>query len=125
MPGVTPYPRLSEEQTFELRKKGYTVSTTTRDGTTYMPVGGGVMLSKDSVTDIMETNRLLNRLHHMQTSIVRFIESDMDRGVLPNPSPIELRLRYLGNEPCVEDVRNGDIYRVDEHRVTRLRGGVI
>jgi hypothetical protein len=83
------------------------------------------MLSKDSVTDIMETNRLLNRLHHMQTSIVRFIESDMDRGVLPNPSPIELRLRYLGNEPCVEDVRNGDIYRVDEHRVTRLRGGVI
>ena len=125
IPGVTQYPPLSDEQVFELRRVGYSVFTTVQDGTTYMPVEGGVMLSGDSVNDVMKTNRLLTWLHHMQTSIVQFIERDKHSGVLSYPSPIDLRLRYVANEPCVEDVQNGDIYRVDEHGVTRIRGGVM
>ena len=124
MPGVTPYLKLSDEQTFELRFNGYNVLTTMRDGTTYMPSGGGVMWSGDSVTDTMKADRLLNWFHHIQDCIVRFIEADKDRGDPPYAFPVELRLRYLGNEPCVEDVRNGDVYRVAEDGVARISGRV-
>ena len=124
IPGVTPYVRLSDEQTFELTRAGYSTFTTTRDGTVYMPPGGGVMWSGDNAIDIMKTNQLLNRLHHMQTSIMRFIERDKDNGVPPYTLPIELRLCVLDNEYCVEDVENGDIYRVAEYGVVRMSGGV-
>ena len=124
IPGVTPYVRLSDEQTFELTRAGYSTFATTRDGTVYMPPGGGVMWSGDNAIDIMKTNQLLNRLHHMKTSIMRFIERDKDSGVPPYTFPIELRLCVLDNEYCVEDVENGDIYRVAEYGVVRMSGGV-
>ena len=60
----------------------------------------------------------------MQTSIMQFIERDKDSGVPPYTFPIELRLCVLDNEYCVEDVENGDIYRVAEYGVVRMSGGV-
>ena len=74
IPDVTPYVPLSGEQTFDLTRAGYSTFVTTRDGTVYMPPGGGVMWSGENAIDIMKTNQLLNRLHHMQTSIIQFIE---------------------------------------------------
>ena len=121
IPDVELYPPLSAEQIFDLTRAGYSTLTTTRDRTVYMPPGGGVMWSGDNALDIRKTNRLLSRLHDMQTSIIQFIEIVEDRSVRPYAMPIELRLCVLDGEYCVEDVEHGDVYRVAEYGVVRLR----
>ena len=122
MPGIVLYPQLSDEQTFALSRAGYSTPISMGDGTVYMPPGGGVMWSRDNADDIMKTNRLLNRLHEIQTSIVQFIDREEDRRVSRYTFPIRLRLRILDNEYCVEEVETGDLYWIAEYGVVRMNG---
>ena len=116
------YPPLSAEQRFDLTCAGYSTLVTTRDGTVYMPPGGGVMYSGDNADDIREANRLCNHLHQLQTSITRFIEgSKGGEGGVPYKFPIELRLCFIDGDICAKDVKSGDIYWVAEYGVVRMR----
>ena len=124
MTGVTPSPPLSAEDRFDLACAGISTLATTRDGTVYMPPGGGVMSSGDNADDIMATNRLMNHLHELQTSIVRFIEGDKGNQDAPYSFPIELRLCVVDNENCAKDVKNGDLYWVADYGVVRMCGGI-
>ena len=115
------YPPLSAEDRFGLTCAGYSTLVTTKDGTVYMPPGGGVMYSGDNADDIREANRLCNHLHKLQTSITRFIEGSIgSEGAVPYYFPIELRLCFIDNDICAKDVKSGDIYWVAEYGVVRM-----
>ena len=108
------YPRLSEDQSREIRlSKSFMSLTEMRDGTVYFPPGGGVATSGDNLRDVMETDRVLRMLTEMQASIVQFIEDERDTADAPrHSSPVNLRLFDLGKETCsVKDESNGHVYQ--------------
>ena len=108
------YPRLSEDQSREIRlSKSFMSLTEMRDDTVYFPPGGGVATSGDNLRDVMKTDRMLRMLTEMQVSIVQFIEDERDTAdAPPHSSPVNLRLFDLGKETCsVKDESNGHIYQ--------------
>ena len=68
--------QLSEEQVRELRRKRINHVLTMQDGTVYRPPGNGTTVSGENVADIIETEWWLDRLRHLQQSIVGFIERE-------------------------------------------------
>ena len=120
-PDIALYPAdLSNEDTYKLVHSGYMTFATARDGTVYMPPGGGVMWSRDNFNDAIMTDRLLNSLSRMQSAIVRFLQTDSSA---THESPIRLSLCVDRGKYCVRDLDNDEVYEVPEPGVVvRMEG---
>jgi len=64
-PGAVPdtlSPKLTSAQRKKMRTK-FTIATETKDGTIYVPPGGGIMTSGHSQDAVVQANRILNLVH--------------------------------------------------------------
>ena len=110
--------RLTDEQVRELRRKRINHVPRMDDGTSYLPIGGGMMLSGDNMDDVIRTEGLLNWLSWAEEIVVYFIRKERDGG-RGHFHHIELRLCSVNNKYCVKDSRNGDLYVIRGDRISR------
>ena len=111
LPGVTLHPAdLSNEDVFKLTEAGYMTPVAAKDGSVYMPAGGGASASRDNLNDVIATNRLLTYLSDMQKTIVRHLQANRDP--LADEPQVRLMLCVDRGKYCVRDLDTDDLYEV-------------
>ena len=71
---------LTDEQVRELRRKRINHVVRMDDGTSYLPIGGGMMLSGDNMADVMKTEGLLDWLSRAEENVVDYVRKERERG---------------------------------------------
>lgn len=95
-PGFVPgslSPKLTSAQRKKMRQK-FTFATETKDGTIYVPPGGGIVTSGHSVMAVDEANRILNLVHPAEEwarEHADWMATQIERGVGRRPDELHLR----------------------------------
>ena len=98
-----------------------------KDGSVYMPPGGGVSASRDNRHDVTAATRLLTYLSDMEKTIVRHLQADReaDRDSLANEPPIRMLLCVDRGKYCVRDLDTDDLYEVPAPGVVSKMEGAL